>query len=387
MGKKPGFWEITFERQLYMDLMEAQENQDLLATLAQMQMVQGQSMETAVKTARELMEAVVAYESVRRELSNDLQTVVDNLLQEIAERDNQVLNLHKLFFALTRQRGAHQVPAGELENQFWVYYQAHGQEKTVQELEACVREELGKLQISPNTLRYFAKQIQHCGDHLATADALGEGGFDLKCIAAMEIYLSSGEEIPVMEAAAIASTDLEIQAAADAVGEGIITRNTAKMLIKLAVIALVLVALVALVYAGIEVAGIDAQIIQIENKALGSTTNVLEQVLRKDVWVKEFIEKNGDKIQQLETVRQHARSAFFLSGATGGYTNRLAEFIGKQRVIAEPVDLKNATDPARQLCIMAAELEEQAAQEKVQPHAQPAQRVQVQERILEKTRV
>lgn len=249
METKFNFFNRTFHQDIYQGMVDTRENQELVETLTRMQTAAGIRREDAAAMAGLCIAAVTSCENVRQEISGDAMAVMNDLLAEAEKCGDCDLILHKLYFGLAVYPDyvteENVISADEL---FWRYYNENKGEKTAEELKEAVREALGNYSLSPDVLRAMAMKMEASGDYLATAAALGEGGISFKCIAAMELYLKNRETMTIHDAANIACAGTEIQAAADAVGQGMITRETAKKILIVAGITLAVVGLGIMIY-------------------------------------------------------------------------------------------------------------------------------------------
>lgn len=256
MEQKIDFFDKTFRRDVYQNLIDEQETKALLETLVRMQKEQGIDQQEAETTAHMCLAAVVSCESIRSAVVDNAQSVVDELLAQVEDSWDSELTLHKLYFGITEYQ--QHVATGEqkgAEELFWQYYNKNKDTKSVAELKEDIRNALKDYRLNPEMIQAMTNAMTASGDYLAVATALGEGGISFKCITAMEVYLNNRDTMTIHEAANIACTAVEVQATADAVGRGLITRKTAKKLLIIAGIVLAVVALaLAIHYGGIAMA-------------------------------------------------------------------------------------------------------------------------------------
>lgn len=108
-------------------------------------------------------------------------------------------------------------------------------------LEEEIRRKLSSMHLSSRGMERMMKALAKGKSPVATAAALGRESHDLKCIAALELYIKDCVEIQPEEAAYIACATVEMQAIADAVHWGMIGEDVANVLILLTFLALILV--------------------------------------------------------------------------------------------------------------------------------------------------
>lgn len=239
----------AFRKEIYQNMIDEQEKQSLIHTLVRMQTEKGISRETAVATAEVCIAAVSGCERVRGELSGGNDALVEALLEEAAKSNDRDLILHKLYFGLVVYPDL-AAADGKLsaEELFWRYYTQNKETKGVETLKEEIRGALTDYRLTPEVMQALVKKMEGSGDYLATASALGEGGISFKCIAAMELYLNDQDNMTIYEAANIACAGVELQATADAVGQGMITRDMAKKILIIAGITLAVVGLGIMIY-------------------------------------------------------------------------------------------------------------------------------------------
>ena len=243
------FFDKTFHRDIYENMVKEQEHQSLMQTLIQMQTTQGIHQQEAAVMAGLCMTAVASCESIRRELTEDTASAVAEILAHAEKSDDAQKLLHQLHFGLSVYPDY--VAANNhmsVEELFWRYYRENKETRTIEELKTDVRNDLVNYRLTPEVMQALTKKMEGSGDYLATAAALGEGGTRFKCIAAMELYLNSRDTMTIHEAANIACAGVEIQAAADAVGQGMITRDMARKVLIIAGITLAVVGLGIMIY-------------------------------------------------------------------------------------------------------------------------------------------
>lgn len=254
MKKTFELFENTPYKNIYENLVKQEDYNDLLGTLVMMQTDRGVKLEDAKKNAEQTVISVCACESVRFQMEQNAEAVVDKLLEDIKKQDNCERLLHKFYFGLTanQQVDAETVIEGDfnVDTMFWNYYSKNKGKKTVEQLEADIRQALANYELSAEVLKALAKKCAVSDEYLATANALREGGMNLKCISAMELYLDSNGQLTVPEAANLACGAVQMQAVSDAVGKGKMTRKTAKKILIIAGITLVVVGIVVAIWYG-----------------------------------------------------------------------------------------------------------------------------------------
>ena len=255
MKSKCRIFDNTFHQEIYQGMVDAQEHRELTGILVRMQTEAGISRDEAIENAKLCISAVISCESIRMEITDNAPEILDSLLEDVAGSDQRDLILHKMYFGLTVHRdpaALEMLEKGMSEEElFWRYYSENKDGMTAEELEQGIRSAMSGYDLSPEVLEALGKKLEASGDYLATSAALGSGGISFKSIAAMELYLKNRDSMSIHEAANIACASVEAQAAADAVGKGMLTRSAAKKILIIAGITLVVVGIaIAAFYSG-----------------------------------------------------------------------------------------------------------------------------------------
>ena len=172
MNHTPDFFDKTFPREIYRQMLETGNSKNLIQTLADMQTAHGISTEQAQQTAQICLAAVASCEGIREAAYEDSGALLDQFLESANAKtdENRALLLHKLYFGLT----AHQDPdlAEKLaqgistEELFWRYYGAQPPQtpESLTALEAEVRRVLETYDLSPKVIRALMKDMEINGD-------------------------------------------------------------------------------------------------------------------------------------------------------------------------------------------------------------------------------
>lgn len=232
-------------------------NEDgMMAVLSRMQASHGIHERKAYENADAMIQLVAAHESAANMLSDDALEVLDAFLTEssfMGGYDRKVL-LHQLYFGLKTyqdQELIEKIKQGTSESAlFREYYTRCGEDPAITEamLEEEVRKLMGNYRISPKAMRHIVKQMEKSQSLRATAAELGEEGMRFKAIAAMDLYLRNKDTMTMEEAAHIACTNVELQAMADGVSQGMITEERAKKIFAVIAILCILASIVMAFY-------------------------------------------------------------------------------------------------------------------------------------------
>lgn len=224
-------------QEIYRRMAEAAAGKDLLACLVAMQQEQGIGQAEAEANARRCMEAVAIHTSLTEALSENTMAVADKFFARLAKlpRERQMDALYQILFGLT----IHSDPAAEAamargdtpEALYGAWREAADPDRTAEELQEQIRQALAQYRLTPGLLRRLTKQMQGGTGCLAAAEALGEGGRNLKCLIAMDLWLRNRDSLTLECAAAQAATGVETQAVADALRRGVIARDVAKKIL------------------------------------------------------------------------------------------------------------------------------------------------------------
>lgn len=212
-------------------------NEDgMMTVLTRMQASHGIHERKAYENADTMIQLVAAHTNAVNMLSDDAMAVLDAFLNEsnlMSGYDRKVL-LHQLYFGLKTYQDEdliEQIKQGATESGlFREYYTRYGEDPSITEamLEEDIRKLMGNYRISPKAMRHIVKQMEKSQNLRATATELGEEGMRFKAIVAMDLYLRNKDTMTMEEAAHIACTNVELQAMADGVSQGLITEERAK---------------------------------------------------------------------------------------------------------------------------------------------------------------
>lgn len=233
------------------------EDEGMLAVMCQMQKPYGITERKAYENADAVIRLVAAHENVSNMLSEDALDVLDTFLKDsekMSSYDRKVL-LHQLYFGLKvcqDEALIEQVKEGTGESAlFRAYYNRCGEDPaiTAEMLEEDIRKLMGNYRISPEAMRVIVRQMEKSQDLRATASALGREGMRFKCIVAMDLYLRNKDSMTMDQAVNIACTNVQLQAAADGVSNGLITEERAKKIFFVVAVACVLCSIALALYA------------------------------------------------------------------------------------------------------------------------------------------
>ena len=216
------------------------QNISLTDCLISMQLNEGIDEFTAEANAEECMAAISVWDSVHSQISDNAMAVMEDLLKALArmEYDQRLTALQKIHFGLTVWEDPDSARLLEegipVDRLFWEHTEAlrkAGTTPTCEELEAQIRTALSAYSLSPACMRLLTLKMRCGAGYLASAEALGEEGRNLKCLMTMDLWLRNRDTMTLTEAAAEAATDVQTQAVEDALQRGYITRDVAKMIL------------------------------------------------------------------------------------------------------------------------------------------------------------
>lgn len=253
---------------VYDKLVQMKKRPDAHQVLIDMQTQAGISEDQAVVNLQQCIEAVAECESVRSMMGEDAMGIVNALLAELAKREDRMLFLHKISFALENEQIDVDLDPQEWESQFLAYYEQNKDAKTPQELEAEIRAKVRKFHIPANQLRDMAEEMKLKNATLVLPSLTGQDDYFVKHIMTMKLYVDHAGELSMLEAANIACCSADAMATADKLGRGLISRERAKKLMYVLGVAVVVIgAAIALYYTG-AIAEIAAKIPLIEEIAV-----------------------------------------------------------------------------------------------------------------------
>ena len=211
----------------------------MMAVLRRMQEPCGISDYKAKENADMLIQLVAAHENAVNMLSDDALDVLDAFLNDPSTKsccDRKTL-LQQLHFGLKFYEDEElikKMAQGTSESDlFREYYARRDEDPTFTEakLEEEIRGMMGNYRISPTAMRKIVRQMEKSQDLRATAAELGEEGMRFKAVAAMDLYLRNQGTMTMEEAVHIACTNVELQAVADGVSQGLITEERARKIL------------------------------------------------------------------------------------------------------------------------------------------------------------
>ena len=171
------FFDKTFHKDIYQNMIDEQKLQSLMQTLIRMQTAEGLSREKAAATASACITAVTSCESIRSELAENTVPLVEEVLEQAEKSHDAELLLHKLYFGLAVYPdfvvSDSQLTVEEL---FWRYYNENKETRTIEALKGDIRSALTDYRLTPEVMQALVKKMEGSGDYLAAATALGEGG-------------------------------------------------------------------------------------------------------------------------------------------------------------------------------------------------------------------
>lgn len=342
MEKDFNIFDKAFHKDIFQNMVDEQERQSLLHTLIEMQTAQRVDREAAAAAAELCIVAVTGCESIRSELAEDSLPLVNEMLERAEKSEDAELILQKLYFGLEVYPDF--VAADDrmtAEERFWRYYSENKGTKSIDVLKEDIRDALGNYRLTPEVMQALVMKMEGSGDYLGAATALGEGGISFKCIAAMELYLNNQDTMTIYEAANIACAGVELQAAADAVGQGMITRDMARKILIVAGITLAVVGLgIMIYYAGSAAAlaktaaGVADQLVTIPEVFAEFATHTVAGepafLLNTADSIRKYV--YGPLIEAAKHKELLGGVVVALGAATVGLSRKTADLIGKFRV-------------------------------------------------------
>ncbi len=249
---KLSFFKETYNQDIYEEMVSVQNGNSVKDVLLKQQRDRGISTDAARKNADAIMLAVSSVESVRQDVSDDPTAVLDKLFEDIDQLEDPYLRYCQLYFCLTAHTDEDAIAkfndGVSEETLFWQFYDRNKDTMTVDELKSGIRKAVAGYDLPEPVLKSMAEKFRDSKHYFATAAAMGDFGYNIKCIAAMNMYLDSNGTLSVQEAANRACTDVEFQAVADSVNKGFLTSETAKMLLIIAGITLAIVGIATAIY-------------------------------------------------------------------------------------------------------------------------------------------
>ena len=309
-------------------------NEDgMMTVLSRMQASHGIHERKAYENADAMIRLVAAHENAANMLSDDAMAVLDAFLNEsdfMGGYDRKVL-LHQLYFGLKTYQDEdliEQIKQGATESGlFREYYTRCGEDPSITEamLEEEIRKLMGNYRISPKAMRHIVRQMEKKQNLWATAAELGEEGMRFKAIAAMDLYLRNKDTMTMEEAAHIACTNVELQAMADGVSQGLITEERAKKIFAVIAILCILAGIVLTFYAP----QVSAELAKIAPEASHTIKTLALEGYSKEVFMEGTVNRVLLGKAHLNDVVL-ARDGFLFGGfAFAAVSDTIAEWMGK----------------------------------------------------------
>lgn len=238
MTQTPAFRNL--DEQVFCNMNALKTNTSLLDCLIAMQTAEGIDEATAEANAEHCMLAISQWDGLYGQVSMNALDIMNSLLENIAglEDSQRILALHQILFGLTAYSDPETaakldegIPSGQLFRQHYEAILSGGNAPSAEELENQIRIALTRYRISPAAMRMLTGKMLRGEGYLATAEALGEDGRNLKCLLTMETWLQNRDHMTMEEAANTAASSVQTQAVADAVQRGYIARDVAKKIL------------------------------------------------------------------------------------------------------------------------------------------------------------
>lgn len=207
----------------------------LLTVLVEMQTQTGVNEQKAYEVANALIGQVARFECTKDRMLEEPEAVINDFFKtarKLQGYDRKVV-LHQIDFGLGLYLDSallEQMKEGATaDTLFRTYYSAYGEDPALTEavLEDRIRKKMAGFALSPEVLRAMAKKLEKSDHVMLTCAALGEDNLRIKCIAAMEQYLSSQGTMTIAGAANAACIRVEAEGVTDAVSRGRLAAETA----------------------------------------------------------------------------------------------------------------------------------------------------------------
>ena len=237
----------TFDTMIiYENLTNLSNYSEMKEALSKMAQERGGGFSDSINLAETVIRGVARYEVTRMDVGENVQTAMQTVLDQIKDTDpdRRMSILSQMLFALDicsndEMMAKLDYQSGEaLYNENWgsnLIYTPEGEA----ELQERLLEKVASFNLSPKALERMTAGLGKTNDYTATAAALGREGFELKCVAATHLYLCNRSTMDIPEAINIACVHTDMQAVADSVCLGLISRNVADIILKCILISVV----------------------------------------------------------------------------------------------------------------------------------------------------
>ena len=224
-------------------------------TLIKIQTDKGISEESAKAAADECIRAVLTYNSVVEDTKNDAEKTMTDFLGSLSKlRDeDRLMILNQVDFGLKAARKSSLLKElNEDTDLAEAVFDEENLSKDIEKAEASILNSIKKYGISKDTVELFTKEVKKKGNYFVCIEDFTRNDFYIKSLATMETYLQAEGQKTMLAAAGEVCTSVEVQAVADAVNQGVISREKAKKIIIALAVAAIIVVIISAVILAIE---------------------------------------------------------------------------------------------------------------------------------------
>ncbi|MBR2383623.1 MAG: hypothetical protein IKA89_07750 [Anaerotignum sp.] len=200
----------------------------------------------AADVSRRIDVFVIYYEQMAEALIDEPALAMEEYFEKLKEKsgEKRLRILQEIDFGLqifSDDFYIWQVREEETVKSLYKKYARSVEGRSAEELEREICKKVERMRLSPKALSRLEKALTKGTSPVLTAAAIGRESHDIKCMAALELFLESDGQMDAVEAAYIACNAMQMQAVADAVHRGVIVEKAATALIIASVIAAILI--------------------------------------------------------------------------------------------------------------------------------------------------
>lgn len=212
------------------------QNKELRHGMVMLAMKHGETFRSGEILADEVITQVDRFENTRHALSEDTWQAAQKLFSQLDQLDDETRFARKqeLNFGLRLAQDKRLLE--KLEDENWTYTELYERccpvapysEEREAAMDVTLRSRLETFHLSAKAMDRIAKSLNGSENWVCTAGALSRKSHALKCMTALELYLSQ-EDMSVEDAAMTACMGIQMQGVADAVDKSLMTEKAARL--------------------------------------------------------------------------------------------------------------------------------------------------------------
>lgn len=240
------------EKRVYAGYRDAKDGEALTEALVEMAKSKGISFSDSLELSRKIMDSVCSCDNILEQVQEDVQSAMEHALAglETIDLEDRMEAMRQILFGLhlvSDEELLSRLDKGSSSEELFreacdkgVPYMPTKED----DLRKALLRKVTNLRLSPTALTRIGKKLSTSEDYVATSAAVGRKGYVLKCVVAMDVYLSNKDTMDIDEAILAACETVEMEAIADAVRIGEIAEETAEFLLVVLSVAILIATIV-----------------------------------------------------------------------------------------------------------------------------------------------